>query len=116
MATDLAQPTLWDAGHFGARGKGLEAQFEEFHIENPHVYRELRKLALDMKTRGVEQYGIKSLIEVLRWHRVMTTSDPKYKINNNWAPFYARLLMEQEPALRGFFETRVQTWQEHEVQ
>ena len=30
----------------------------------------------------------------------------EWKINNNFAPHYARLIMEQEPDLKGFFEVR----------
>lgn len=115
MATEFAQPTLWDAVKVGPRGKSLEDQFWEFHEANPAVFAELRRLALELKERGRAHYGIKSLIEVLRWHRAITTTEEEYKINNNWAPFYSRLLMEKEPALEGFFEVRVQTYQTHEV-
>lgn len=84
----------------------LAAAFAQFHAENPQVYAELRKLSFDLKRRGRERYGIKALFEVLRFHRAMTTNDPDFKLNNNYHAFYARLLMEQEPGLKGFFETR----------
>ena len=70
-----------------------------------------------MRRRGVTQYGIGGLFEVLRWQRRMETVDPAsdYKLNNNYRSFYARLLMEREPELRDFFELRSLRWQSYEV-
>lgn len=100
-----------------ARGATLEEQFEAFHRANPHVYQALRKLAVGMVRRGQRRIGIKMLFEVLRWSYAMTTADDAadFKLNNNYAPFYARLLMDNEPELAGAFETRTQTWQLAEV-
>jgi hypothetical protein len=102
---------------FAARGKGLEEQFWDFHMQNPEVYEELRSLALQMRRRGVEHYGIGGLFEVLRWHRRMQTVDQAsdFKLNNNYRSFYARLLMEREPELEGFFELRTLRWQSYEM-
>ncbi len=90
----------------------LEERFEEFHRKNPHVYQALRRLALDMRARGRKRYGMKGLFEILRWSYAMRTEDPdsEFKLNNVYTAFYARLLMQQEPALRGFFELREQRW------
>jgi len=44
---------------------------------------------------------------VLRWERAMKTTDQtEWKLNNNYTSRYARLIMEQEPDLEGFFVTR----------
>ncbi len=112
MKTQLTtQPSL-----FGPRGQGLEEKFWEFHTAHPEVYRRLRELALQMRRRGVQQYGIGGLFEVLRWKEALRTHDPDgYKLNNNYRSFYARLLMEREPELRGFFELRTLRWQLYEV-
>ena len=100
-----------------ARGATLEEQFAAFHSANPHVYQALRRHALAMVRRGQHKIGIKMLFEVLRWQHAMTTTDAAsaFKLNNNYAPFYARLLMDNEPELSGAFETRTQTWQVAEV-
>jgi len=100
-----------------ARGATLEEQFAAFHCANPHVYAALRRLALGMVRRGQRKIGVKMLFEVLRWQYAMTTTDSasSFKLNNNYAPFYARLLMDNEPELAGAFETRTQTWQLAEV-
>jgi hypothetical protein len=56
---------------------------------------------------GRERYGIKSIYERLRWHmNVETTGSEEFKLNDHYTSRYARLLMENEPDLKGFFETR----------
>ena len=95
-----------------ARGATLEEQFAAFHSANPHVYQALRRLAVQMVRRGHRRIGIKMLFEVLRWQYAMQTiDDSDFKLNNSYTSFYARLLMEREPELAGYFETRTQTWQ-----
>lgn len=86
----------------------LDQQFAAFHRENPDVYNRLRELAIDLRSRGHAKGSIAMLFEVLRWEHALATTDPDFKLNNNYRAFYARLLMDHEPRLRGFFETRVQ--------
>ncbi len=75
-----------------------------FHRANPLVYRELRRMALELLAAGRRRYGMHGLFEVLRWHRArLQTTDDDFKINDHHAPFYARLLMIHEPRLVGFF-------------
>lgn len=86
----------------------LERQFGEFHRENPEVYSQLVYLAREARQAGRNRYGIKSLFEIIRWHKAISTEGDDFKLNNNHAPFYARLIMRKEPDLEGFFETRAQ--------
>lgn len=81
-----------------------------FHARNPHVYRMLRQIALSVRKTGRKNFGIAALFERLRWISVFETDDDKYKLNNSYRAFYARLLMEQEPDLAGFFTTRESTF------
>lgn len=100
-----------------ARGATLPEMFQAFHAANPHVYHALRRLAVGMVRRGQARIGIKMLFEVLRWQYAMSTTDAHsdFKLNNSYAPFYARLLMDNEPELAGAFELRTQTYQMAEV-
>jgi len=85
----------------------LEAKFQAFHEENPDVYDHLVRLAHQAKRRGHQKIGIGLLWEVMRWERSMQTIDPEgFKLNNNWRSRYARMIMQREPALEGFFELR----------
>ena len=95
-------PAMQDAA------SAIHQQFLEFHRQNPEVYDELRRLALQLRQAGRKRYGLKGLFEVLRWQRALSTSGDAFKLNNNYTAYYARLLMAHEPALVGFFETREQ--------
>ena len=86
--------------------KASSARFAEYHAANPAIYQALRRFALEAKRAGRERIGIKMLFEVVRWHTSVTAKDDTFKLNNNHHAAYARLLMEQEPELAGFFETR----------
>jgi hypothetical protein len=85
-----------------------EQKFKRFHDLNPQVFNELVELALKMKRAGRKRYGINSLIEVVRWHRNLNTQGDEFKINNNFAPFYSRIIMLKAPELEGFFNLREQ--------
>jgi hypothetical protein len=90
-------------------GRSLQARFEEFHANNPQVYAELLKLARRARGRGVQRIGIKMLWERLRWELQVETyhpGDDTFRLNNNYHAAYARLLMAENPELRGLFETR----------
>lgn len=106
------QPTLFDLPplervQFDA-GMTPRERFEAFHAQNPQVYDALRSVSVDAKRSGFIQWGIKAALEVVRWHYAIQTHGDAFRVNNNFAPYYARVLMEREPALDGFFETRVQ--------
>jgi hypothetical protein len=80
--------------------------FRRFHSENPHVYRQLVRMARDGKAAGATKLGIGMLFEVLRWRHTLRTGGDDFKLNNNYRSYYARLIMENEPDLFGIFEIR----------
>lgn len=80
-------------------------RFEQYHAAHPVVYQELRRLAYEMRKRGFSSYSIMTLYGAARY-RLSLDSGEDYKMNNNYMPHYARLLMQAEPELAGFFETR----------
>lgn len=88
-------------------GGTITDRFNKFHAQNPHVYNLLRDMALSMKRAGVNRHGIKGLFEVLRWRYAIQTHGRDYKLNNNFTAEYSRKLMDENPELNGFFETRV---------
>ena len=86
---------------------GIDADFRAFHAEHPEVYAELVRRAVIAKANGFKRYGIKALIEVVRWYfHFERPKNAPFKINNNFTSRYARLIMEREVDLVGFFETR----------
>lgn len=99
MAPDPAQPRFtWSETDL--------ARFAEYHAANPQVYAALRRFALEAKRAGRPRMSINMLHERVRWYTAIETVGDEFKLNNNFRPYYARLLMEQEPELVGFFETR----------
>lgn len=93
-----AQLELWS-------DRTIREAFEDFHRNNPQVYDALRRRALRAKSRGFKP-GIGCLFELLRWSHGMTTKGDEFLLNNNFRSHYARMLMDNEPDLDGFFELR----------
>lgn len=84
-----------------------QAAFEKFHRENPVLYGELVRLAREAKAAGAEKLGIRQLWERLRWWlRFEVKRDGDYRLNDHLTAHYSRLIMQREPDLAGFFETR----------
>lgn len=89
------------------RRDAIQTRFEKFHRENPQVYTKLVDLALRAKASGHKSIGIGLLWERLRWfYTIETTTDNKFRLDNNHRSRYARLIMLNVPALNGFFKTR----------
>jgi len=84
----------------------LEEKFEWFHHNNPHVFDELVYICRMAKAKGRKKWSIVGAVEVIRWSQLQTYSKDDFKINNNFRPLYARLIMEKCPDLEGFFDTR----------
>lgn len=83
------------------------ARFEEFHTGNPRVYDVLVALARQwVASTGRTKLGIKTLYERARWEIALQTSDPDFKLNNNFTAFYARLIMDREADLCDMFDLR----------
>lgn len=95
----------------------LEDNFRRFHRENPHVYRVLVKLAREWAraTMGAP-CGMRMLFERARWELHVTGDGEPLALNNNYCPFYARLIMERESDLVGAFELRRQRFDRPEVE
>jgi hypothetical protein len=88
------------------RGTTIDEQFRDFHEANPHVFNNLRTLALRLKQQGRTRIGMKMLFEVLRYQYLIHTEGDAFRLNNNYTSRYTRLLCEKEPSLGGLFETR----------
>lgn len=111
MTMEIVQPSLFDDltqihQPRMARGATIQERFEAFHRANPQVYSALKTLSLQMLGTGVSRYGIKGLVERLRWEFAIVTKGDNFKICNSYTSRYARLLVEESPQLDGFFELR----------
>jgi len=83
-------------------------RFKAFHHANPWRMDRRVHMAHTLQDRGVRQYGIAALWEVLRYDWAIRTVDPssQLKLNNDYRAYYAREIMRRHPDLDGFFTTR----------
>ena len=105
MPGEILQPD------FSPGASKLERNFIIFHNANPHVCRLCIRFAYEFKDAGHSKCSIKLLYERVRWEIAVSTKTKDFKLNNNHHSYYARLIMLQEPALRGFFRIRRQRQQ-----
>lgn len=94
----MYEPTLFDST--------LQQKFEQYHKDNPHVLPALIRLTDQAVAKGHRRLGIKLLFEILRWESMISTKGDEYKINNNYAPYYVRLIEDLRPDLVGVFAKR----------
>ena len=93
----------------------LTAAFETYDAKHPEVWRMFCLFTLDRIRVGCTYYGAKSIIERIRWETDaarIQSKENEFKVNNNYAPFYARRFHAQYPKWNGFFRLRHQTSQE----
>tara|TARA_R100000963_G_scaffold24646_1_gene16885 strand:- start:679 stop:1008 length:330 start_codon:yes stop_codon:yes gene_type:complete len=80
--------------------------FMDYHRQHPWIYATLRALAFEAKAEGKTRIGMMALVNQIRWSNARGSTTDDWKMNNNYCPDYARLLMVQEPELSGMFEVR----------
>lgn len=85
----------------------IQERFLRYHAEHPEVYKSICVLARKALARGLKQFGIARIWEVLRWeYYIERDGKEEFKLSNSFRSRYARLIMETEPDLAGFFTTR----------
>jgi hypothetical protein len=80
----------------------IESDFQQFHSENPGVYRDFCRLAIEAVNRGFPRVSSDFLLHQIRWD-----SDRRLKINNNFSAYYARMFVREFPRHSHLFELRV---------
>jgi len=87
----------------------IQEHFEGYHATNPEVYETLVILARQAKAKGLPFIGIDLLWARIRWFaqvETLSNGKVKYRFPNDYRSRYARLIMEKEADLMGFFKTR----------
>lgn len=84
----------------------LDDRFARWAEDNAHAIASIRAAALAERAAGATRLSIAKLAEELRADPRIATVGGEWKINNSYRAPLARLLMDQEPALRGCFEVR----------
>ncbi len=82
-------------------------KFNEFHRDNPHVYKTLVAKCRQLRHHNPQaKIGIATLWENMRWDYMLSTKYEDFKLNNNFKSHYARLIMAVNPELKDIFEVR----------
>lgn len=85
---------------------GIEnKEFLEYHKTNPHLYDAFKAVAFDAIRMGFKSYGANGIFEIIRWKRA-ERGEGEFKINNNYAPLFARLFANEYPQYSSFFKFR----------
>jgi hypothetical protein len=91
----------------GRSPETIREAFEEFHRLNPHVYALLVQFARQARGAGHARYSMDAIFHRVRWHvQIETRGGGEFKLNDHFTAMYSRLIMEQEPDLKDFFEVR----------
>lgn len=76
-------------------------------VQGRAIYEAARARALALRARGFPRYGIKAILEAIRFDNAVARGPgEEYLVNNNYASRLARRLMADHKELAGFFETR----------
>lgn len=78
---------------------------EEFH--RPTCQRRFNSQRDAREAQGkVARYSADAILHRIRWLTNIETSDAKFRVNDHWSAFYARMLLKDDPSFTGFFELR----------
>ena len=84
----------------------LANRFIAFDHQNPRVWDLFVRFTHEAIRANHTTFSAQSIIERIRWKTNVETRDSKFKINNDFAAFYARKFHAMNPNLNGFFRTR----------
>ena len=87
-------------------GKWTKDNFYTHHKNNPDIYNMFEHYAL-RASEYRERYSAKIIFHIMRWNTMIEEDSSEYKIDDGWISHYARLFMDKNPELEGFFQTRV---------
>lgn len=83
-----------------------EEGFWNFHLKNPEIWRLFQKFCAELTQAGRKRYSARAIFHRIRWHYAISTTDPEFKICNNWSPFYAKMWLTLNPHHPNFFQLK----------
>lgn len=86
--------------------KAKTDKFKTYHSENPEVYETFKKLTFEAKKTGHKHFSARGLFQVMRFKMGGKIKEDGFKYNNNYTPFYVRIIENEYPEIKGFFEKR----------
>jgi hypothetical protein len=90
-----------------AERASIDERFEVWLAENPEAWAVIRRFAYEALRSGRNRFGIRAIMERVRWHiNIETNGDETFKLNNDYNSRMARKLIAEEPRFDELFETR----------
>ena len=80
--------------------------FSQYHREHPEIWKEFKKITLQVIREGFKHYSSKSIFEAIRWRKRGEIKSDGFKVNNNYTADYARMFAKEFPQYKDFFRTR----------
>jgi hypothetical protein len=87
-------------------GHSIRQGFNRFNKENPHIFKAFEEQALKAIKNGRTKISSKLIINWIRWHEFLQSSDKNFKINDAYQSYYARFFIEKYPQYNDVFEFR----------
>jgi hypothetical protein len=87
-------------------GKSIREGFEAFNKANPHIFAAFEAQALRAIAKGRTKISAKLIINWIRWHEFIESSDLNFKINDAFQAYYSRAFVEKYPQYSNIFEFR----------
>lgn len=72
---------------------------------NPDRVADMERYAMNEAAHG-RKFAIKTLVERIRWFDYVNSAGQPVKISNDYAPIFARMLIDKHPELAQFIQTR----------
>lgn len=86
--------------------KSISEGFKEFHMANPEIYKMFESECYKAIEKGVTKISAKLILNVIRWNRIVSTTDENFKINDAFQRSYAVLFCELNPMHKHIFNFR----------
>ena len=85
----------------------IQERFEKWAGDNEDIIQLFLKFAREAQDAGHKRYGIKAIVERVRWEvQIVKRHDRDFYINNSFTSRLARYLVKRDPQLYGLFEFR----------
>ena len=78
--------------------------FQQYHQANPHLYELYKSIALQLIQQNRRVIGSAHIFQKMRYEYQFKTDGDLFKINNNFAPMYARKFVLEHPQFGHLFK------------
>lgn len=88
----------------------LRERCQAYHEQHPEVWSLFVKFSFDLVNRGFKNYSVSGVFDRIRWESGAGEDGVcKFKISNDYKPFYARRFNRMYPGANNFYRMRKQT-------